>query len=110
MVIKMNGGCIGARIEEAANFMGMVTRASQIPFAATACDVIKEEYQWKALVDARYGWRGEIATKCKTKEEVIQMFCRSEGTCIAIPGGGSIVLEIIPHITVVAEARNFRMA
>ena len=109
VVVRFTGEHVGARIVELDGFVALVGAATQIPFANEARGVINVAYHWKPLADARFGWKGDL-DRCKAKDEIIQLYSQAEGKTIEIPGGGKIVVEIIPNITMIAEARNFRLA
>ena len=71
---------------------------------------MKETYQWALLQDARHGWRGNVVTRLGTKEEVLHMFTMLEGKVIEVAGGGRMVIEVLPHISLMLEARSARAA
>ena len=84
----------------------MVAREASIPFAAEASETPTRAYQWTLLKDARYGWQGGVIAKLALPNEVLQLFRSVEGKAITVPHGGRIVLEALPHSSLMAEARN----
>ena len=85
--------------------MKMVKKEAKIPMDDEASEMLKKEYQWMLLKDARYGWRGDTIIKMANKNEVLNLYRAVEGKAITVAGGGRIVLEVLPHISLLAEAR-----
>eukprot|EP00972_Heterocapsa_arctica_P107659 15859278-Heterocapsa_arctica.AAC.1 len=70
--------------------------------------MLKVVHQWTMIMDARNGWKGDIMVKLGSKWEVGQLYATLEGKSIKIAGGGQIVIEVLPHISMVEEARKRR--
>jgi hypothetical protein len=62
--------------------------------------------QWKILLDARYGWRGEVSFRCKDNAQAIGLYSLIDGKSIDCPDHGKIVVEVITHASIAIEARN----
>jgi len=110
VVIRLGGEFVEARRGEVGDYVRMVKEATGIPLANEATEIVKEMYQWALLQDARHGWRGNVVTRLGTKEEVLHMFTMLEGKVIEVAGGGRMVIEVLPHISLMLEARSARAA
>eukprot|EP00972_Heterocapsa_arctica_P004053 602106-Heterocapsa_arctica.AAC.1 len=86
----------------------MMREATGIQFRAEATEMVKVAHQWTMIQDARHGWRGDIMVKLGSESEVLQLVATLEGKSIKIADGGQIVIEVLPHISMVEEARNRR--
>ena len=106
VVLRLVGEYIGARLDEVSAFVKMMAEASQVPLLPQAVEVVTEAFQWKPMLDARYGWKGYVLTRVNTTEEVIRIFRTLDGKAINVAGGGKIVIEVIPHVSLVEAARN----
>ena len=40
--------------------------------------------------------------------EVLKLFAAIEGKTIDVPGGGKIAIEVIPHVSLIDEAREIK--
>ena len=105
VIIRFNGEFIGSRENAIGEFMEMVKRETTIPFAEEASEIPTREHQWMPMKDARYVWRGDIVAKLARKSEVLHLYRSLEGKAITVADGGRIVLEIMPRISLLAEAR-----
>ena len=110
MVLRMGGEFIGARAGEVNDYMRLVKKAAQLPMQEEPTNDLREAYQWTLMVDARYGCRGDILMRLNSQEEVLATYANLEGKAISVAGGGRIVIEMIPHIALLTEARNRRGA
>ena len=110
VVIRLSGEFVGSRVAEAKEYVGMVREATGIPLKGEASEVMTEAYQWTLLQHARHGWRGDVVVRLATKSEVLHMYAAVEGKTIAVTDGGRIVIEVVPHISLIEEARNGRSA
>jgi hypothetical protein len=108
MVLRLGGEFIGARAGEAKDYMKLVGEAAQIPMQKEPTKDLKEAYQWALMVDARYGWRGDILMKFSTLEEVLDTYASLEGKAISVAGGGRIVIEMVPNIALLTACRGRR--
>jgi hypothetical protein len=108
MVLRLGGEFIGARAGEAKDYMKLVGEAAQIPMQEEPTKDLKEAYQWALMVDARYGWRGDILMKFNTMEEVLDTYANLEGKAISVAGGGRIVIEMVPNIALLTACRGRR--
>ena len=105
VIIRFNGEFTGSRENATGEFMEMAKRETTIPFAEEASEIPTKEHQWMPMKDARYGWRGDIVAKLARKSEVLHLYRSLEGKAINVANGGRIVLETMPHISLLAEAR-----
>jgi hypothetical protein len=110
MVLRLGGEFIGARAGEAKDYMKLVKEAAQLPLQEEPTKDLREAYQWSLMVDARYGWRGDILMRLDSQEEVLDMYANLEGKAISVAGGGRIVIEMVPHIALLTAARSRRGA
>lgn len=110
MVIRLGGEFIGARAGEVNNFMRLVANAARLPLQEEPIKDVREAYQWALMIDARYGWRGDILLRLNSQEEVLAMFGNLEGKAIGVSGGGRVVIELMPHISLLSAARTRRSA
>jgi hypothetical protein len=108
VVIRLGGEFIGARLEESPRFMAMIATAAQVPLQQQESEAVSSQYQWRTLKDARFGWRGDVLIRCSSKEEVLKLFAAIEGKTIDVPGGGKITIEVIPHVSLIDEAREIK--
>ena len=69
-------------------------------------EVVAGQHQWAMIRDARYGWRGEILTQCANEAEVLRLYGCVNGKTIGTAQGGKILVEIMPHASLVLRARN----
>ena len=106
VIIRLRGEYIETQAEKAADIMKMISRKAQIQIENEEAAVVGNKKQWKKLVDARFGWRGDILLKCNDAEEAIKLYQGVEGKALEIGDGGRITIEIIPHAKVIIEARN----
>ena len=61
------------------------------------------------MKDARYGWSGDILIMLSSIEEVIRLFMTLDGKAIEVGGGGRIVIEVLPHISLLEKVRNSQL-
>ena len=106
VVIKMRGEFIEARKGEINELMKMIAVAGGIRINEAESEVVSEAAQWKAMVDSRTGWRGDVMMKCDTSEDIFKLFEKVEGKAFNVGTFGKITIEIIPHAKLVIEARN----
>ena len=88
----------------------MIADSTYIPLQDHEEDIISKPYQWHLMKDARFGWRGDILLRCGSKEEVTKLFVMIEGKAVDVAGGGKISIEVIPHISIVEQARDAKRA
>ena len=105
-MVRLVGEYVASRKKEVCDFVRMMSEATQIPFEKTSAELVTKPYQWKELQDARYGWKGDVVMKVEKKEEVVRLFSKLEGKSIDVAGGGKIVIEVLPHISLIEEIRN----
>ena len=110
VVIRLSGEFVGVRANEGGEFVRMIRSTTGVPLQETESTMIREAYQWTMLKDARFGWRGDILLRVAAKEEVLHMFGSLEGKAINVPGGGRIIIEVMPHISLLDEARARRIS
>ena len=104
VIIRFRGGFIETRSNQAEKIMKMMAEEAQIQIDEAESGVVSK--QWKKMVDARTGWKGDVLLRCAVVEEAIKLFRSVEGKNIEVGEGGKITVEIIPHASVVQEARN----
>lgn len=109
IVVRLTGELIGARMAEAEHSVHMMREATRIPLEAKGTEVVKDAYQWMLMQDARYGWRGDFLIKLANKAEVLTIFKGLDGKAISFSGGGRIAVEVMPHISMLDDARRARL-
>ena len=106
VIIRLRGEFIETRSNQAEKIMKMMAEEAQIQIDEEESGVVSGKKQWKKMVDARTGWKGDVLLRCAAVEEGIKLFRSVEGKTIEVGEGGKITVEIIPHASVVQEARN----
>ena len=105
VVLRFSGELIGGRFPEVHTFMALAREAARLPLHPQAVEELTAVYQWKPLVDARAGWRGDVLLQVRHRDEVKVTFQRLEGKAIDVAGQGRIVIEVIPHVSLLEMVR-----
>jgi hypothetical protein len=106
IIFRFTGEHINAKEANISTFMSMISRGANMIFQSDPVDVIQECLQWKILLDARYGWRGDVSFRCKDKAQAIALHARIDGKSIDCHDHGKVVVEVITHASITIEARN----
>jgi hypothetical protein len=106
IIFRFTGEHINAKEANIPAFMSMISRGANMIFQSDPVDVIQECLQWKVLLDARYGWRGDVSFRCKDKAQAIALHARIDGKSIECHDHGKVVVEVITHASITIEARN----
>jgi hypothetical protein len=105
IIFRFTGEYINQKVADIPSFMDMIGRAANTTFSDPV-EVIQQCYQWKILLDARYGWKGDISYRCKDKAQATALHARIDGKSIDCHDQGKVVVEVITHVSIAAESRN----
>jgi hypothetical protein len=106
IIFRFVGDHVNAKEADIPTFMAMIGRGANMVIPSEPVEVIQENLQWKILVDARVGWKGDVSFRCKDKAQAIRLYSAIEGKSIDCSDYGKIVVEVITHASIAIEARN----
>ena len=106
VILRLRGEFIETRGDQAQTFMKMISKATLVQFDEEESEIVINKGQWKKLSDPRFGWKGDIITKCESAEKIIDIYKLIEGKTIEMGEGARITVEVIPHARLVIEART----
>jgi hypothetical protein len=106
IIFRFTGDHINAREANIPAFMSMISHGANMTFYPEPVVVIQECLQWKALLDARNGWRGDVSFRCEDKAQAIALHSRINGKSIDCHDHCKVFVEVITHASIAIEARN----
>jgi hypothetical protein len=106
IIFRFTGDHINAREANIPAFMSMISHGANMTFYPDPVVVIQECLQWKVLLDARNGWRGDVSFRCEDKAQAIALHARINGKSIDCHDHCKVFVEVITHASIAIEARN----
>jgi hypothetical protein len=106
IIFRFTGDHINAREANIPAFMSMISHGANMTFHPDPVVVIQECLQWKVLLDARKGWRGDVSFRCEDKAQAIALHARIDGKSIDCHDHCKVFVEVITHASIAIEARN----
>jgi hypothetical protein len=107
IIFRFTGDHINSREANIPAFMSMISHGANMrSFHPEPVVVIQECLQWRVLLDARSGWRGDVSFRCEDKAQAIALHSRIDGKSIDCHDHCKVFIEVITHASIAIEARN----